>query len=156
MKASLLLGIFLGTFVVLGIREKEKPLPPFPIDLGVSLIFPRPNETYRHVYPFPIVFALTGAVKAWSYGFKLQWRLEGNRKTPIKKEDVPIVYRSVPYWLYSSGSLDPATEPYFVIYATSIMSNTSYTEWELGWSFSVLQECSPRPEPYWKYGSINF
>lgn len=145
--------VFLGTFSVLGMQAKEKPSPPFPIDLGVSLIFPQPNETYRPVYPFPIVFALTGATKA---GFKLQWRLEGNWTTPIKKEDVPIVYGSAPDWLYSSGSLDPATEPYFVINATGIMGNTSYTEWELGWSLSVLQECSPGPERYWKYGSINF
>ncbi|EXK32524.1 hypothetical protein FOMG_12693 [Fusarium oxysporum f. sp. melonis 26406] len=153
MNVSLLLGVFLGTFSVLGMQAKEKPSPPFPIDLGVSLIFPQPNETYRPVYPFPIVFALTGATKA---GFKLQWRLEGNWTTPIKKEDVPIVYGSAPDWLYSSGSLDPATEPYFVINATGIMGNTSYTEWELGWSLSVLQECSPGPERYWKYGSINF
>ncbi|ENH63237.1 hypothetical protein FOC1_g10009132 [Fusarium oxysporum f. sp. cubense race 1] len=156
MNVSLLLGVFLGTFAVLGMQAKEKPSPPFPIDLGVSLIFPQPNETYRPVYPFPIVFALTGATKAWPYGFKLQWRLEGNWTTPIKKEDVPIVYGSAPDWLYSSGSLDPATEPYFVINATGIMGNTSYTEWELGWSLSVLQECSPGPERYWKYGSINF
>ncbi|EXA01835.1 hypothetical protein NW765_003432 [Fusarium oxysporum] len=156
MNVSLLLGVFLGTISVLGMQAKEKPSPPFPIDLGVSLIFPQPNETYRPVYPFPIVFALTGATKAWPYGFKLQWRLEGNWTTPIKKEDVPIVYGSAPDWLYSSGSLDPATEPYFVINATGIMGNTSYTEWELGWSLSVLQECSPGPERYWKYGSINF
>ncbi|KAF4948858.1 hypothetical protein FGADI_9348 [Fusarium gaditjirri] len=156
MNASLLLGIFLGTFAVLGMQAKEKPSPPFPIDLGVSLIFPRPNETYRPIYPFPIVFALTGAAKAWPYGFKLQWRLERNWTTPIKKEDVPVVYGSAPDWLYSSGSLDPATEPYFVINATDIISNTSYTEWELGWSLSVLQECSPGTERYWKYGSINF
>uniref|UniRef100_A0A0D2XXK3 DUF7136 domain-containing protein n=1 Tax=Fusarium oxysporum (strain Fo5176) TaxID=660025 RepID=A0A0D2XXK3_FUSOF len=100
MNVSLLLGVFLGTFSVLGMQAKEKPSPPFPIDLGVSLIFPQPNETYRPVYPFPIVFALTGATKA---GFKLQWRLEGNWTTPIKKEDVPIVYGSAPDWLYSSG-----------------------------------------------------
>ncbi|KAF5723359.1 hypothetical protein FMUND_1993 [Fusarium mundagurra] len=151
-----LLGIFLGTFAVLGVQAKEKPSSQFPIDLGVSLIFPRPNETYRPVYPFPVVFALTGAAKAWPYGFKLQWRLEGNWTTPIKKEDVPIDYGSSPDWLYSSGSLEPATEPYFVVNATDIMSNTSCTEWELGWSLSVLQECSPGPERYWKYGSINF
>ncbi|KAF5562708.1 hypothetical protein FNAPI_3027 [Fusarium napiforme] len=155
MNISLLLGIFLGTFV-LGMQAKEKPSSQFPIDLGVSLIFPRPNETYRPVYPFPIVFALTGAAKAWPYGFKLQWRLEGNWTTPIKKEDVPIAYGSAPNWLYSSGSLDPATEPFFVVNATDIISNTSYDEWELGWSLSILQECSPGPERYWKYGSINF
>ncbi|KAF5970285.1 hypothetical protein FCOIX_10483 [Fusarium coicis] len=156
MNASLLLGIFLGTFVVLGMQAKEKPSSQFPIDLGVSLIFPRPNETYRPVYPFPIVFALTGAAKAWPYGFKFQWRLEGNWTTPMKKEDVPIDHGSAPDWLYSSGSLDRATEPYFVVNATDIMSNTSYKEWELGWSLPVLQECSPGPERYWKYGSINF
>ncbi|KAI1046413.1 hypothetical protein LB505_012809 [Fusarium chuoi] len=36
------------------------------------------------------------------------------------------------------------------------MSKTSYTEWELGWSLSVLQQCPPGPEQYWKYGTINF
>ncbi|KAI1011463.1 hypothetical protein LB504_002206 [Fusarium proliferatum] len=138
-----MIRIFLGTFAVLDMQAKEKPSPTFPIDLGVSLIFTRPNETYRPVYPFPIVFDLTGAAKAWPYGFELQWCLEGNWKTRIQKEDVPIVYGSAPDWLYSPGSLDPATEPYFVINATGIMSNTSPKERELGWSLSILQECSP-------------
>ncbi|KAG4288710.1 hypothetical protein FPRO06_03532 [Fusarium proliferatum] len=78
MNFSFLLGIFLGNFAVLGMQVKEKPSPPFPIGLGVSLIFPRLNETYRPVFPFPIAFALTGPAKAWPYGFKLQWRLEDN------------------------------------------------------------------------------
>ncbi|KAF9765095.1 hypothetical protein IL306_002683 [Fusarium sp. DS 682] len=97
MKVSLLLRTLIVTFAVLGMQAQEKPSPPFPIDLGVSLIFPRPNETYRPVYTFPIVFTLTGAAKAWPYGFKLQWRLEGNWTTSIKTEDVPVVYGSAPY-----------------------------------------------------------
>ncbi|RBA17394.1 hypothetical protein FPRO05_02118 [Fusarium proliferatum] len=78
MNFSFLLGIFLGTFAVLGMQAKEKPSLPFPIGLGVNLIFPRLNETYRPVYPFPIASALTGPAKAWPYGFKLQRRLEDN------------------------------------------------------------------------------
>ncbi|KAF5665622.1 hypothetical protein FDENT_12531 [Fusarium denticulatum] len=124
---DIMIRIFMGIFVVLGTQAKENPSSQFPIDLG-----------------------------AWPYGFKLQWRLEGNWETPIKKEDVPVVYGSAPDWLYSSGSFESATEPYFVINATGITSITSYTEWELGWSLSVLQECSHGPERHWKYGSIDF
>ncbi|KAF5570415.1 hypothetical protein FPHYL_1251 [Fusarium phyllophilum] len=158
MNVSLLLGIFLGTFTVLGTLAQEEPSPPFPIDLGVSLIFPRPYETYRSVYPFLIVFAFTGAAKAWPYGFRFSWSVEGNWSSGIKVEDLPY---NKAYFLergYSSGSLKPADEPYHSIIGTEMIMNTSSTTWELGWSLSVLQECSPEEGgySYWKTGYLNF
>ncbi|KAF5578397.1 hypothetical protein FPANT_10005 [Fusarium pseudoanthophilum] len=137
---------------------QEEPLPPFPIDLGVSLIFPRPNETYRPVYPFPIVFSLTGAAKAWPYGFRFSWSIEGNWSSGIKVEDLPYDEAYLPERGYSSGSLKPADEPYYYIIGTDLIMNTSSTTWELGWSLSVLQECSPEEggHSYWKTGYLNF
>jgi len=150
--------IFLGTFAVLGMQAQEKPSPPFPIDLGVSLIFPRPNETYRPVYPFPIVFAFTGATKAWPYGFRLSWSIEGNWSSPTKIEDLPYDQAYFPERGYSSGSLKPADEPYYSINGTDRIMNTTSTLWRFGWSLSVLQECSPSNEgySYWKTGYFNF
>jgi hypothetical protein len=36
----------------------------------LDILFPRPNETYKRVYPFPVVFALHNPAALWPYGFK--------------------------------------------------------------------------------------
>lgn len=146
----------LGTSVSLGMQKRESS--EFQFDLGVNLVFPRPNETYRPVYPFPVVFAITGAAEAWPYQFNFRWSLEGNHSWPIRVDDRPLVSDKFPEkTTFTKGQLEPAAEPYYFITGTDIIVNSTSTEWLLIWRLQIAQECEPGEYgSYGKVGQITF
>ncbi|RSL63084.1 hypothetical protein CEP54_005416 [Fusarium duplospermum] len=130
----------------------------FPIDLQVNLVFPRLNETYRPVYPFPIVFAITGAAEAWPYEFSFSWWMEGNHSYPIQIDDLPLASGELPEkTFFTEGNLEPAVEPYYFIDGKGLVANSTSTEWQLGWEFWISQECEPGEHgSYSKRGEIGW
>lgn len=141
--------MLLGASASLGMQRRESSS--FPIDLGVNLVFPLPNETYRPVYPFPVVFAITGAAEAWPYQFFFSWWLEGNHSRPISVHNQPLTWDKIPAeTTFTKGQLEPAAEPYYLITGTDIVVNSTSTEWQLGWEFHLAQECEPG-----EYGSYD-
>ena len=145
-----------GPLVSLGMQKRESS--EFPFDLGVNVVFPRPNETYRPVYPFPVVFAITGAAEAWPYQFNFRWSLEGNHSWPIRVDDRPLVSGKFPEkTTFTRGQLKPAAEPYYFITGTDLVVNSTSTEWLLIWRLQVAQECEPGEYgSYGKVGQITF
>ncbi|KAL6365292.1 hypothetical protein LRP88_01279 [Fusarium phalaenopsidis] len=152
-------SVFLASFgplASLGMQKRESW--EFPFDLGVNLVFPRPNETYRPVYPFPVVFAITGAAEAWPYQFNFRWSLEGNHSWPIRVDDRPLVSDKFPEkTTFTRGQLEPAAEPYYYITGTDLVVNSTSTEWLLIWRLQIAQECEPGEYgSYGKVGQITF
>ncbi|KAI8666967.1 hypothetical protein NCS56_00831700 [Fusarium sp. Ph1] len=152
-------SVFLASFgplASLGMQKRESW--EFPFDLGVNLVFPRPNETYRPVYPFPVVFAITGAAEAWPYQFNFRWSLEGNHSWPIRVDDRPLVSDKFPEkTTFTRGQLEPAAEPYYYITGTDLVVNSTSTEWLPIWRLQIAQECEPGEYgSYGKVGQITF
>ncbi|RSL94226.1 hypothetical protein CEP52_012748 [Fusarium oligoseptatum] len=157
MKFSHVLLASLGTSASLGMQVRESS--EFPFDLGVNLIFPRPNETYRPIYPFPVVFAITGAAEAWPYQFRFTWRLEGNHSWPMHIDDRPLDSGWLPEKnLFTEGQLEPAEEPYHFIVGTGLLVNSTSTEWMLDWRLEVSDVCDPEEygKSYSRAGQMNF
>lgn len=53
-----------------------------PADIEVDLVFPVANETYKHIWPFPIIFAARNASQPWQENdeiapFQIDWSLSG-------------------------------------------------------------------------------
>ncbi|KAH7140073.1 hypothetical protein B0J13DRAFT_639385 [Dactylonectria estremocensis] len=150
------IAILMGVSVVDCLHHQERrDKSPFPVDLELVLIFPRPNESYYPVYPFPVVFAISGAAALWPYGFNVRWSLESSSTTGGR--------RSLESWSlapsdYTSGSLDPAAEPYYYISGSEVFVNSSASDWTLGWTVSIPQECYPLGDygNYQKSGSMIF
>ncbi|KAJ4318852.1 hypothetical protein N0V84_006666 [Fusarium piperis] len=137
-------------------QKRESSALPF--DLRVNLVFPRPNETYRPVYPFPVVFAITGAAEAWPYQFNFRWWLEGNHSWPIRIDELPLASGDFPEeTTFTNERFEPAAEPYYLIAGKGLVVNSTSTEWQLGWQLRIAQECEPGEYgSYYKAGHMNF
>lgn len=148
---SLLIGLSTANGLYHQERRDESP---FPVNLELVLVFPRPSETYYPVYPFPVVFAISGASSIWPYGFNVAWALESTAGDDRSLESQWLV----PAGDYTSGSLDPAAEPYYFISGSEVFVNSSATDWTLSWSVSIPQECYPLGDvgTYTQAGSMNF
>ncbi|KAK1849821.1 hypothetical protein CCHR01_07554 [Colletotrichum chrysophilum] len=53
-----------------------------PADVEVDLVFPVANETYKHIWPFPIIFAVRNASQLWQENdeialFVIHWTIDG-------------------------------------------------------------------------------
>ena len=62
------------------------PFPATPANVEVDLVFPRANQTYRPVWPFPIVFGIRNASSLWydqeeSADLEFTWKLVGFNDT---------------------------------------------------------------------------
>ncbi|KAH7166569.1 hypothetical protein EDB81DRAFT_639778 [Dactylonectria macrodidyma] len=136
-------------------HQERRDESPFPVDLQVTLIFPRPNETFYPVYPFPVVFAISGAAALWPYGFNFGWLLES---PPSDGGRSSMEFSSLTPGGYTSGSLNSAAEPYYYISGSEVFVNSSASDWTLGWTVSIPQECYPLGDygNYQKSGSMNF
>ncbi|EEU39355.1 uncharacterized protein NECHADRAFT_81463 [Fusarium vanettenii 77-13-4] len=146
-----------GPIASLGMQKGESS--EFPFDLGVNLVFPRPNETYRPVYPFPVVFAITGAAEAWPYQFRFTWGLEGNHSGPIHVDDRPMASGELPEkTFFTEGQLELAEEPYYFIVGTDLLANSTSTEWLFDWRLEVSDDCDPEEygKSFSRVGHMNF
>ncbi|KAH7159573.1 hypothetical protein B0J13DRAFT_492718 [Dactylonectria estremocensis] len=132
-------------------------VPVFPFDVEVALLFPRPNETYRAIYPFPIVFAISSAVRAWPYGLFVRWYLTSLDSYPYQQGDFGDL-NDTSFAGVTSGFMDPAVDPYYAIAGSGIVSSLNASQWELHWQIDMLQYCS---YDLWDghrlaYGTFNF
>lgn len=146
-----------GPSASLGMQKRESS--EFPFDLGVNLVFPRPNETYRPVYPFPVVFAITGAAEAWPYQFRFTWGLEGNHSGTVHVDDRPLASGDLPEkTLFTEGQLEPAEEPYYFIVGRDLLANSTSTEWLFDWRLEVSDDCDPQEQgkSFSRVGHMNF
>lgn len=70
-------------------QDRNWPLPPTPANVEVHLVLPRPNQTYRPVWPFPIVFGIRNASSVWynekeSADLVFKWKLIGFNDTAAR------------------------------------------------------------------------
>jgi hypothetical protein len=107
-----------------------------PANVEVDLIFPRPNETYQPVYPFPIIFALRGAAATLDYDLQLEWELlppgnvsyNGENGGSLFQEDLAAVRGNATY--------------YMIQRTTAINSASKNPTWGFQWFFNLAPNCS--------------
>ncbi|KAF6808488.1 hypothetical protein CSOJ01_07531 [Colletotrichum sojae] len=62
--------------------ESFPPLRRLPGDVEVDLVFPKANETYKLIWPFPIIYATRNASQLWQENyevahFSVSWQVSG-------------------------------------------------------------------------------
>lgn len=117
-----------------------------PTTLQLDLVYPRPNEAHRIVYPFPIVFAIHGAKNLWPYHLKIRWSLV-YEENPNHGEVVDggafndnDTFAS-PQWTegdYPSGDEDPF---YYISWARAIGRSDS-AQYRLSWFITLPANCT--------------
>ncbi|OAA44205.1 hypothetical protein NOR_03933 [Metarhizium rileyi] len=106
----------------------------------VDLVFPRANETYQRVYPFPIVFAIQNPAPVWPHNFQLFWQ------TGSVVDDEPprfdcnrLPARGAELW--TSGSYK-GTGLLNKIYAAEVYMNNTIEKWYLAWHITMIRNCT--------------
>lgn len=115
-----------------------------PTQVGVDIVFPRDN-TYAPADPFPVVFALSGASAAWTYGFDFAWR---TRRADGCTGQCGVVWSgelSVREGLFGGVSFG-AEDAYFLTTSARGMAAEDYDGgYTLEWEFGLARNCSTSP-----------
>jgi hypothetical protein len=143
------------------VRDLEDPADGSfpPTTLERDLVFPRENETYLRIYPFPLVFAVQEAKNVWPYGLRVRWTLFGwTPDGPNSTTDIggmPEAPRRT-QGEYPRGD-DNAL---YIVNATGALMNNSLPNWTLHWGFNFDSSCyTPPVEPrisYVREGKVSF
>ena len=108
----------------------------------IDMLFPRPNETYKRVYPFPVVFALHNPAALWPYGFKYTWQLMAlDRSTSPGWGTFPNATAGVE----TSGTFE-GPDPLINIFATDVVVNTMTKACFIHWHLFTVHNCTPAAE----------
>lgn len=115
-----------------------------PTQVGVDIVFPR-DDTYSPADPFPVVFALSGATAAWTYGFDFAWR---TRRADGCTGQCGVVWSgelSVREGLFGGVSFG-AEDAYFLTTSTRGVAAEDYDGgYTLEWEFGLARNCSTSP-----------
>lgn len=120
----------------------------FPATLEVDLIFPRNNEGYSRIYPFPFVFAIQGAAAAWPHEFSFTWEaFDGDRShhdlgAQPDFSGAGNKSSSMAIKQYTSGNLPEGNDPLYVIAGTDLIVNSPSSYFSMTWSADFHQNCS--------------
>lgn len=116
-------------------KGSSEDLTSLPRLVEVDLIFPR-NDTYRPVFPFPLVVAVRGAAAALKHGLLVQLFVG----TSTRSMDL-------------SGSLEPkdflelpSADPYYWILLDWHIINSTSPHWRFDWSLSLDPNCTATPD----------
>jgi hypothetical protein len=104
----------------------------------VDLVFPRADETYQRVYPFPIVFAIQNPAPIWPNNFQLTWRTG-----PVDDESAVDfgLFPGKGNGLWTIGNYyGPKTVT--EVWAAGIYKNSTAQKWYLSWQFTLRPNCS--------------
>jgi hypothetical protein len=103
----------------------------------VDLIFPRKGSTYKPVYPFPVVVAVTNAHLVWPYHFTVMWHFRNKTDVLSFGSTAPNTDR---YNVDDQVSVD---RPLLLTWGTSDFINTTQTEFSLILNTVIFQTCAP-------------
>ncbi|KAH6688598.1 hypothetical protein F5X68DRAFT_205995 [Plectosphaerella plurivora] len=106
----------------------------------VDLIFPRNGSTYRPVYPFPFVLAVTNAHLVWPYRFIIDWQVNSHNE-----ERKSFAYGSTGPGHYSYNVDDQISpdQPLLLTWGSNQFINTTKTRFSIHLSMSVDHICPP-------------
>lgn len=118
-------------FAVIVAADSTADLQALPRLLEVDVIFPR-NDTYKPVFPFPIVIAARGLPAADPHGLRVQ--LTMGPRGPFSK--------FIGEMHYSPGDLAKATDVFYMIDSDFDIINSTSASWELHWLFLLDPNCT--------------
>lgn len=119
----------------------------------LDLVFPRPNQTYKRAYPFPVVFAFQGMKQAWPHHLMMDWSVIGRqnvdedlysssggfpRDLPLDAKGGVDVDSSVSTNGESPGGLDTV---FFTIGADNVLNSTA-TEFSIVYDLAFRYNCT--------------
>ncbi|KAL1866814.1 hypothetical protein VTK73DRAFT_4513 [Phialemonium thermophilum] len=124
------LGLFLRVAIVAAesVPEQEE----LPRLLEVDVIFPR-NDTYRPVFPFPVVVAIRGLPAAYRHGLDVQLFM-GPRDIPT------YVLGGLDY--YTPGDLGKATDTFYIVRPDIRIINSTTPGWQLEYLVLLNPNCT--------------
>lgn len=120
----------------------------FPATLEVDLIFPRMNETYPRVYPFPVVFAIQGALAAWPHEFSFSWDVFDSDRTSHVSGMLPDFSKdgndssSSTAEPWTKGDLPEGNDPLYVIAGIDLFALSSSANFSMTWSALFRRNCT--------------
>ena len=65
----------------------------YPVDVEFDLIFPRPGNTYKRIYPFPIICGIRNAAAIWPFQLSYVVMIEGRSARRARRDSVPSPVR---------------------------------------------------------------
>ncbi|SPO07444.1 uncharacterized protein DNG_10138 [Cephalotrichum gorgonifer] len=154
-RALILLVVFAGTTHA----DPEDYVTPLKAKVELDLVFPTPNETYKRIFPFPIVFAFQGMKQAWPHRVAMDWevRAEGEEQDDLwrsggsfplglPREERGDTGSVVGTEGQSPGDLDTV---FYTVGARNVRNSTATTFTILYWLYyyencSIAEEWSPR------------
>ena len=111
----------------------------YPAEFGVDLVFPRPKDVYKRVFPFPVVLAVHGAPDIWPAGVSIKLEL-----MRALEEAKPAIAFETRYINASSvvGTL-PATrnDTYFAVVGMMEAAGSPTTDTFLRYEISIPMDC---------------
>jgi hypothetical protein len=75
------------------------------MNIQMDLVFPVVNNTYKPVYPFPIVFGFSNASSALAYGQSLSWSLVARNSSSATGLSIQQAVIENPFGLASTGKV---------------------------------------------------
>ena len=105
----------------------------------LDLIFPRINETYKPVYPFPVVFAIRNPGAVWPYNFHFEWTMMPINKRASESDHgrFPLIVDGL-----STSGIFEGSDPHYQIYGAVEVFNTTHKEWFIDWGATLLRNCT--------------
>jgi hypothetical protein len=136
MASSLVFLLFFCLHLFSSSTEAQDDDRSLPANVEVDLIFPR-NDTYKPIFPFPIVFVIRGGRATLEHGLHVWWSAEYASRT---------LYTTAPSSGYLSGKDDQiygSTEPiYYLIQESQAVVNSTFPHWRLDWGVTINQNCT--------------
>jgi len=118
--------------------------PTYPVDVEVDIIFPRPGETYKRIYPFPVVYVVRNAAAIWPFEFSFNWMIRSNGL--FDSGDLPPYEGQESTQLRTSGKLPDGQDPFYAITAVHEVVNATEAEVvQFIWSFDIYANCTIPP-----------
>ncbi|KID86083.1 hypothetical protein MGU_06775 [Metarhizium guizhouense ARSEF 977] len=105
----------------------------------IDLVFPRANETYQRVYPFPIVFAIQNPAPVWPHNFQLFWQTGSVGEEPSRFDCDRLPLRGADLW--TSGNYS-GPQTMTKIYSAGVYINSTVEQWYLAWHMTMLRNCT--------------
>jgi len=136
--------------------QTESNITPVGATLELDLAFPTPNEAYRRVYPFPIVFAFQGMKVGWPHHIDMIWELVG-RGPDGRREDwhgggFPIDLPSdmkrnsgpgkLPSIAWTNGQVPNGEDTFFFIVGASNVLNSTVIDFTISYSLRFHVNCT--------------
>lgn len=121
---------FSGTIV--SAKQAKEDLTTLPRALELDLVFPR-NDTYKPVFPFPIVVAVRGAPAMMDFGLDLELSMG---------PDIPGLLTSAGGLTDVPIALLTKKDTYYLISANTRLINSTSPHWRLDWMFILNPNCT--------------